>query len=1041
MAYTANHLIYGSIPSCIVTLPLLNIMRLSGNGIQGELPKVYFNRSRMTYLDLSYNRLTGTVYKLTIEKRYLAVVYTWYSLIMFCLGTIPIHLQQMSNLAYLDLSENRLSGNIELMNMYHLEYSQANETVMTLSLHGNRLSGELPGDFHNAEYINILRGNMFGCLFRNELPKNDPYVDSFFCGSEELSLSLILPFALLLILLVGRWLPVCVCSTKPISESSSSAASWRKYDIVGMYLMQTWSALKFITGYTLDNPFTLQIPGAYGNSLAYTEIFFQTLYDLCVLSMVVSLSIVLLSIPLYTVLKTINNGTFKTHQYQYGWIISGAWMEGSEPARAILGLVVVFMCTLAMFQQWFDNKMRDRVMQFENSKTTPEAGIEDKAVHGYTAPNSDDERGCVRPLSPPIHNVGEADSDGIDASDEVLSPTSRFYVNIAWRIGQFAFNVGVVLVCNILYVVSERGGNIAERYLAVLAIGAFKVVWNNSVVRMLALNILLLPRKLYETDNEFAIGCTFQYLCIIFNVLLAPCIAICVANGNCFANVFIQTDPVEIELSYPVCTLSLAVDRNFSIVPQNDVTTQDCLTETTSAPYQEPFYPPFLYSFQCSSALVSAYAPAFIIQYALAGFIVPLMEFFVWRSIRSHLSTDETKNRDKSPNYSPSYIDVITCKLCAIDRMRYGTLGIIIDFFWPVSEILSQKYGMYKHTNPRYREESLKQSLGPSLYQSFIHSIVESQLSASDGHHDPSMVSEMNVDSRAPNAIHNQRFSPSRNKIFAIIGALSVMLSFGVVYPPLALVIAGGILNMTLVQVYIVQSHINECADDENELPQRSPASVDAADPTIDRMGGKKSEADFSVYSIALSETPSSYSNNNDNDGVFEQTEGSHSKAVYRAFLCLWLENDCHLLHTVYNRAFYCILISSSFFYSLYFYDMSSGSPGAAATVLIVSLLISVLRYVVYYYYKDRVTGSGDKISSPEYYTDHYRDSAILTRVSAASTARRASDSTTSFPHSVTPASTNTLHSLNSDSGSNVTVVVNPMTKQARNISVVHDKM
>ena len=225
----------------------------------------------------------------------------------------------------------------------------------------------------------------------------------------------------------------------------------------------------------------------------------------------------------------------------------------------------------------------------------------------------------------------------------------------------------------------------------------------------------------------------------------------CLADTDCFVNVFSPQESVNVALSYPVCSISVAVSRNVTFdFGISNVQTTDCLYYTTAPVYEEPFQPPFLYSYQCSSALITAYTPAFVLQYVFNGFILPLVELSSWFLIRRYL-----KLRKENSNYSPS--DIIAERVCMIDKVRALTCGIVGNFYWPVAEVLLQKF--------------TKRTSAGELYL------------------DRSIVLE--------------RFAPSRNKIYTMIGAVAVALSFGILYPPLGFIMMTSICVNTYLVLYL----------------------------------------------------------------------------------------------------------------------------------------------------------------------------------------------------------------------------------------------
>ena len=129
---------YGSIPSCLLNLPVLQALHLSANNLHGAIPKINSSvsgGSPLVDLVLCNNELTGT---------------------------IPISIQSHS-FNQLDLSNNRLRGT--LVSEFNIS---PNQTKLSLSV--NRLSGPLPNklkglsDETNPDLdLNILASQIFQC--------------------------------------------------------------------------------------------------------------------------------------------------------------------------------------------------------------------------------------------------------------------------------------------------------------------------------------------------------------------------------------------------------------------------------------------------------------------------------------------------------------------------------------------------------------------------------------------------------------------------------------------------------------------------------------------------------------------------------------------------------------------------------------------------------------------------------------------------------------------------------------------------------------
>ena len=172
-----------ALPVCLLGLASLESLFLSGNELTGSLPDGSSNANSsemagsLLYLDLSHNRLTGT---------------------------IPMRFQERV-WSQLDLSFNLLGGTLS-SSMYSFGVRGS-----SLKLDRNRLSGSVPSSLLDAESINILDGNLFSCNFDSSaLPEHDPSVDSYSCGSDTTNAAIYLWLGLMFVLCVlsglGLWL-------------------------------------------------------------------------------------------------------------------------------------------------------------------------------------------------------------------------------------------------------------------------------------------------------------------------------------------------------------------------------------------------------------------------------------------------------------------------------------------------------------------------------------------------------------------------------------------------------------------------------------------------------------------------------------------------------------------------------------------------------------------------------------------------------------------------------------------------------------------
>jgi len=166
--------IFGALPSCIWSLPQLEIIELAGNMLSGYLP------TRSIELGKNLSRVILNNNKIS--------------------GTIRSDLMSPVNAVEIDVSANRVTGTLE--GFFNFTEEHLNRLVFKSYI--NRLSGTLPLQELNAlKYLDVLRGNLFSCgsMTKTLLPRRDPDSSEYSCGSDSLDFTMIL------------WSTVCIiCS-------------------------------------------------------------------------------------------------------------------------------------------------------------------------------------------------------------------------------------------------------------------------------------------------------------------------------------------------------------------------------------------------------------------------------------------------------------------------------------------------------------------------------------------------------------------------------------------------------------------------------------------------------------------------------------------------------------------------------------------------------------------------------------------------------------------------------------------------------------
>jgi Leucine-rich repeat (LRR) protein len=145
--YVELNYLTGSLPHCLTSLPLLSSVYLFGNDITGTIPHSYSSLTHLQFVDWSENDLSGTLPVGFSSLTKLNFLYLFGNVFS---GTVPQQYSQLSDLSLLLLQNNFLTGPIDrLFNASHQRH------LNTIQLSGNAFTGQLPGPelFAHAKYL------------------------------------------------------------------------------------------------------------------------------------------------------------------------------------------------------------------------------------------------------------------------------------------------------------------------------------------------------------------------------------------------------------------------------------------------------------------------------------------------------------------------------------------------------------------------------------------------------------------------------------------------------------------------------------------------------------------------------------------------------------------------------------------------------------------------------------------------------------------------------------------------------------------------
>jgi hypothetical protein len=178
-----------------------------------------------------------------------------------------------------------------------------------------------------------------------------------------------------------------------------------------------------------------------------------------------------------------------------------------------------------------------------------------------------------------------------------------------------AINLVVVVGVNVLYVYIAIYQSSALLVLAQVLMSFFKLLWSGTCTDAILRSLVekFAPQLLRADGNSTRYRSEFLTLLLfvsVFNNIAIPCLVVAAVSPNCFYDIFQQAPAVHSQYRYRECAVSGSSGQCFSYAYVYG---------------QADFDAPFTYNYQCSSSLITYYAPAFVNLCIVAAFVSPAM--------------------------------------------------------------------------------------------------------------------------------------------------------------------------------------------------------------------------------------------------------------------------------------------------------------------------------------------------------------------------------------------------------------------------------
>lgn len=611
----------GSIPACLFTLPKLHTLHVSGNGYSGKLPSTY-NQSILKDLTLSFNRLSGTIPNIIRNTDQVAE----------------------NSFSVLDISHNRIAGTAS--NMF---------APPNLHMEVNRLSGVLDDSMENVINLNVVEGNLFSCFRIYTTAANDPNISKYTCGSSVLDMVLMV-FGLSFVMVTTWAFIVCGYCQLPEAqrdEVSDAVSSESRFHLETSlyYCKELYNSLMSLEEFerTASNVTC---------DIANVKRFVRYMFELRWMCSALSAIALLAFMPLYMGLKWIDDFdssyNLSTMSYQYGWFVSAAYLNGPLPA-ALLFCIWTYV-TLSTYH--FGHRIRYDINMYHASNQSDSNSDGSVMIRGDSSINTFDKELMNHIMMEESISICEVHEDGTTtrrtrgsysssissmkqsrgrsmasfrSSSSSLLVQDHSFVEAQWVRGKYLAksltyvlipvgNCVLVLFVNICYVYVLVTQNRENGVFVQFALAIVKMLWNS----------VLLPYFLHSahkfennlngimTERDLSVH---VYL-LIFNLVLAPVFAAMSSDSNCFEELFDPPEPITTTFVYEGCGIA-GVSVN-------------CATSSVVGTEQTTFQPPYIYQYDCASAILKDYVPVYISVFLILGLWLPVAKAILMYCIHTY---------------------------------------------------------------------------------------------------------------------------------------------------------------------------------------------------------------------------------------------------------------------------------------------------------------------------------------------------------------------------------------------------------------------
>jgi hypothetical protein len=379
---------------------------------------------------------------------------------------------------------------------------------------------------------------------------------------------------------------VSVHSSQSGIKHTTSDIAAEYYDMLNLFIHENLESILFrCTGLRLFTKEILDMPKLFR--------FIKLLHQFRQIFFIMLAACMIILLPLFCLFSYYPHyGTFTDYSYKYGWAGTAAYSTGTTVAVCYI-IIWIFMAVLSV---WRLLTIKGLLKVEENL-----IGIRFKSSESQAKAKSTQYLKYRQLKLQYKENRTWSNFFALSHSFKVFGICC--FVVIVDVVAMVALNIG--------YVVGELSSlNGDIKFLLQCCTAMIKLVWNFIILRFFIRRITL-----YKGDPKDKKVNLFIAL-VAFNNIAAPVIATMMTDSRCFRSVIIPDNPI-------VSTFSIISCGNDLFTSDLSALSNYCSKDATDV-ISFSFAPPFIYSYECGSAIITNFIPMFNYSYALMT-MIPLL--------------------------------------------------------------------------------------------------------------------------------------------------------------------------------------------------------------------------------------------------------------------------------------------------------------------------------------------------------------------------------------------------------------------------------